>query len=85
MLTLIALNVAVVILETVKVIADNYFFYLHSFDVISVIVFTIEYGLRFWSCTVNERYRRPVAGRIRFALTPSPSSTFSPSIPFISP
>jgi len=36
----------------------------------AVAVFTVEYILRLWSCTVEERYRHPILGRLRFALRP---------------
>jgi voltage-gated potassium channel len=35
-----------------------------------VIVFTVEYLLRLWSCTADERFRHPVFGRLSWALTP---------------
>lgn len=33
-------------------------------------VFTIEYILRLWTCTADDRFRSPIKGRIRFAATP---------------
>jgi voltage-gated potassium channel len=36
----------------------------------SVAAFTLEYVLRLAACTADTRYRHPVAGRIRYALTP---------------
>lgn len=85
MLTLISVNVLVVILETVKYIEATYFFYLHWFDVISVGIFTIEYFLRLWSCTVDERYQNPVTGRVRFALTPLALIDLLAILPFYLP
>ncbi|MDH7592935.1 MAG: ion transporter [Methanomicrobiales archaeon] len=85
MLALISANVLVVILETVKFIEANYFFYLHWFDVISVGIFTVEYILRLWSCTVEERYRNPVLGRLRFALTPLAIIDLLAILPFYLP
>ena len=37
---------------------------------ISIIIFTIEYILRAWSCNVDSNYRNPVTGRLRYVLTP---------------
>jgi voltage-gated potassium channel len=70
LMALIMLNVIVVILETVE---EQYFLYgqlFRTFDTFSVIIFTVEYVLRIWSCTSDERYSNPLGGRVRFALTP---------------
>lgn len=85
MLSLISANVIVVILETVKYVEANYFFYLHWFDVISVAIFTVEYILRLWSCTADERYSRPLAGRARFAITPLALIDLLAILPFYIP
>ncbi len=44
--------------------------YLKTLLILSVAVFTVEYVLEVWSATEDERYSRPIAGRIRFALAP---------------
>jgi voltage-gated potassium channel len=67
---LICLNVTSVILESVGGIRTHYGPYLQVFDGMSVILFTVEYALRVYSCTATEQYSRPLAGRLRFALTP---------------
>ena len=36
------------------------------FDVVSVIIFTVEYLLRVWSCNHDPRYRHFINGRLRF-------------------
>jgi voltage-gated potassium channel len=69
-LTLIVLNVIAVILETVAVINENFSVYFYRFEIFSVAVFSVEYILRVYSCTVREKYRRPFWGRIKFMLTP---------------
>ncbi len=69
-LTLIVLNVIAVILETVEVIHENFAAYFFWFEVFSVAVFSVEYILRVYSCTVREKYQRPFWGRIKFMLTP---------------
>ena len=40
------------------------------FEQISLIIFSIEYVLRLWSCTADPRYPRPILGRLRFFTTP---------------
>lgn len=67
--TLIGLNVAMVIVETVGPIADAFGGFLNAFESFSVLVFTIEYLLRLWSCTADRNYRAPISGRLRFAST----------------
>ncbi len=67
---LIIANVVAVILETVPSLAAAHAGFFHAFDLLSVMVFTIEYALRLWSCTSNPHYRHPVTGRLRFAARP---------------
>ena len=67
--SLIALNVAQVIIETVDEIAQDFGPLLAWFEFFSVIVFTIEYLLRLWSCTSDVEYRSSFGGRVRFALS----------------
>jgi voltage-gated potassium channel len=70
MLVLVVLNVAAVVLETVESIYVIHKSLFHYFADISVIIFSIEYLLRIWSCDVAPEYRHPFFGRLQFALTP---------------
>lgn len=67
---LIALNVLFVIVETVPAVTASAGPALVVFDIVSVIIFTVEYLARVWSCTADPRYARPLAGRARFVVTP---------------
>ncbi|WP_229504810.1 ion transporter [Natrinema versiforme] len=69
-MALIVLNVATFIAGTVSWIGARYGQLFAAFDVFCVGVFTVEYLLRVWSCTVDERYSSPIRGRIRFMLSP---------------
>jgi len=69
-ITLISLNIIAVILETVESLSSKYMPFFRNFEIFSVVIFTIEYISRIWSCTVNAKFKNPVLGRIRFALTP---------------
>ncbi|WP_345778538.1 ion transporter [Natrinema sp. DC36] len=69
-MALIVLNVATYIAGTVPWVSAQYGQLFDAFDVFCVSVFTVEYVLRVWSCTVNKRYSSPVRGRIRFMLSP---------------
>jgi voltage-gated potassium channel len=68
-ITLIILNVIVVMLETVHFIHEEYAVFFHYFDLVSVIIFTIEYVLRVWSCNHDPRYKHNFYGRIRYMLS----------------
>jgi voltage-gated potassium channel len=68
---LITLNVAAVILESVESLATTYREQFLAFERVSVAVFTVEYVLRLWSCTADGRYRHPLSGRLRFAVSPA--------------
>jgi voltage-gated potassium channel len=67
---LIILNVAAVILETVNSLYVRYAPIFSAFNVFSIAVFSVEYILRVWSCGVDERFRDPLWGRLRFMVTP---------------
>jgi voltage-gated potassium channel len=67
---LILLNVLAVILNTVESLASAYASFFWYFEVTSIAVFSVEYILRVWSCTSDARYARPIAGRLRYAVTP---------------
>ena len=68
-LGLIFLNVISLCLETVDSIAQSYRYWLHLFDIFSVIVFSLEYVARIWSCTIHPDYRHPLWGRLKYAFT----------------
>ena len=70
LLALVVLNVITVILESVESIDRAHRNIFQPFSEFSIIVFTIEYLLRVWSCDVDKRYGRPFLGRLRYTLTP---------------
>ncbi|MBA7517713.1 hypothetical protein ES705_09767 [subsurface metagenome] len=69
-MTLIILNIIAVVLGTVKNLAAQYHAFFKTFEIFSVLVFTIEYTLRLWSCTTDQKYKDSIKGRLRFASTP---------------
>jgi len=71
-ISLIILNVIAVILETVPELHDEpgeqrFFKY---FDLVSVIIFSIEYVLRVWSSNHEEKYKHSVWGRLKYMVSP---------------
>jgi len=69
--TLISLNVAAVVIDSVPWVAARFGRFFFAFEDFSVIVFSAEYLLRLWSCVAgrDEDLRHPVLGRIRYALS----------------
>jgi voltage-gated potassium channel len=70
MMGLITLNVLAIVLETVPELYDRYGSFFHGFELFSIAIFTVEYGVRLWAATAGEQFRHPVNGRLRYALTP---------------
>jgi len=72
LIVLIALNVLAVLLESVETLALRHAAAFQMFEIFSVAVFTVEYGLRLWTCTEDPRWRgaRPLVARLRYAATP---------------
>lgn len=69
LMILILLNAVAVVLETVDSWHLAYGDYFHYFEMFSVGVFTIEYLLRLWIITYDERYSHPLWGRLRYAFS----------------
>lgn len=69
LLLLIVGNIAAVILETVQSLHEEHQVAFQAFEDVSLAVFTAEYVLRLWTCTLVPRYAHPVWGRLRFALS----------------
>ena len=69
-LSLIFLNILALVLETVEPIYSRNPAAFEIFEKISLIIFSIEYLLRVWSCTTLTTYNHPLGGRILFMLTP---------------
>jgi voltage-gated potassium channel len=69
-LSLIALNVATLVLATVESIDARLGAFFALVEIVSILIFTAEYLLRVWSATASERFSGAVRGRVRFAATP---------------
>ena len=84
-ITLILLNVAAFILQSVRAIDSRCPGLFYGFEVFSVVVFTVEYVLRVWSCTVSPKYVHPLKGRLRFMVTPMAIIDLLAFLPFYLP
>jgi len=59
----VVLNVVAIILESVHELHEAYEVYFHAFDVVSVMIFSIEYVLRVW--TYGVKYTKEEGGAWR--------------------
>jgi voltage-gated potassium channel len=66
---LIIVNAIAVILETEPRIYRGNEGFFRGLEVFSVAVFSIEYAIRLWTCTVESRFRHPLWGRVRYAFS----------------
>ena len=71
-ISLVLLNVAANILVSMEDINNRYGDWLFFFEAASVLIFSVEYILRLWSGVESRdsRFRSPLTGRLRFAVTP---------------
>ena len=70
MIALISLNTVAFAFETVYAISIPYKSYFNNFETFSVVIFTTEYCLRLWTCTLDRKYRNPFWGRVKFVFRP---------------
>lgn len=84
-MVLIILNVAAVIVETVDTVAARYQRFFDIFNTVSIVIFTVEYLLRVWTCTVDEKYSSPVTGRIKYIFSPLALIDLLAILPFYAP
>ncbi|MGD1918244.1 MAG: ion transporter [Pleurocapsa sp.] len=59
MIALISLNTIAFAFETVYSISIPHKSYFNNFETFSVAIFTIEYGLRLWTCTLKKNIAIP--------------------------
>jgi voltage-gated potassium channel len=83
--TLILSNIVAMIAQSVQRVGTALPAFFTFFEWFSVAVFSAEYTLRIWSCVEDVRYKRPLLGRLRFALTPLAVVDLLAVLPFYLP
>lgn len=85
LVALILLNVLAGILHSVGWMYQAHAHLFDYFEMGSVAIFTLEYALRLWCATSHQRsrFRHPVFGRLRFALTPYALIDLAAILPFL--
>ena len=84
-ISLIVLNVLAFVLQSVQSIDRLCPRFFYAFEVISVLIFTVEYVLRVWSCTLSPKYAHALKGRLRFMVTPLAVVDLLAVLPFYLP
>ena len=84
-ISLIAVNVLVVIIETEESVLDEYGYLFTPFEVFSIIIFTVEYIARIVVCKLNPKYQNQKYGILRFIFTPMMLVDLAAILPFFLP
>ncbi|MGB8691807.1 MAG: ion transporter, partial [Microcoleus sp.] len=79
---LIVLNITAFIASTSPSFSLAYKLLFEYIEIICSLVFTIEYVLRMWVCTLDRKYKHPIWGRLKYAITPLSMIDFFSILPF---
>jgi len=74
-----------VVLETVPDLHARWGESFLTFELATVLIFSVEYVVRLWICTEDPRYSHPVWGRLKFALSPLALIDIAAVLPFYLP
>lgn len=83
--SLIFLTVVAMVLESVPSICQRCSTGFRFLEVLTVIVFSVEYVLRLWCCVESPRYGSPVGGRVKYVLSPLAVVDLMAVLPFYLP
>jgi voltage-gated potassium channel len=81
-MALIILSTTALILETVPSIGEASPRLFEWIEAVTIAIFTVEYGLRFWSCSASPKYRDGLHGRLRFLRSPFALADLIAIVPF---
>ncbi|MEM6321277.1 MAG: ion transporter [Bacteroidota bacterium] len=79
---LIVLNIVALVLESYKELREPYGFIFDAIEVVSVIIFTVEYFLRIWVADINKRMKK---SRFVFLVSPMGIIDLLAILPFYLP
>jgi len=69
--TLISLNVICIVLESISELDLLYRTQFFAIEIVSTVIFALEYSLRLWSCVESETENKaPMKSRIKYVLSP---------------
>jgi len=69
--TLISLNVICIVLESISELDLLYRTQFFTIEIVSTVIFALEYSLRLWSCVESETENKaPLKSRIKYVLSP---------------
>jgi voltage-gated potassium channel len=69
--TLISLNVICIVLESISELDLLYRTQFFAIEIVSTVIFALEYSLRLWSCVESETENKaPLKSRIKYVLSP---------------
>lgn len=82
---LILANVAAVVIDTQPTLSGEMRSWLDIFEKVSFSLFAIEYLARVWACVEVARYAKPIAGRVRYAMSVLPLVDLAVLLSFFAP
>lgn len=82
---LIILNIAAIVMESFAGFHSSYRRWFHLFEIVSVIVFTVEYLMRLWVSDMSNGGKYPVSDRIRYLASPMALVDLAAIVPFYLP
>lgn len=85
LILLILVNTLAVILESVPSYRLDYSALFRTIEIFSVVIFTIEYLLRVWTCNLDQSFDSPIMGRLRFIIKPMSIIDLVAILPFFLP